>query len=159
MELLLVRHAEAEERASNGRDEARALTAKGRKRFTRAVRGLARLDVEFDQLLHSPLLRAMETADLCAPLVVGELRVASELARDPSTELLALCTGLRVALVGHEPWMSELCAWLVTGERERAPQFAFQKGGVARLSGELAPGAMRLVAFWPPDTLAELGRK
>lgn len=158
MELYLVRHAEAEQRPPDGRDEARALTRRGRRDFARVARGLARLEVEFDQLLHSPLLRAMETADLLADRVVGETRVAGELARDPSTELLALCTGLRVALVGHEPWMSELCAWLVVGARERAPSFAFKKGAVAKLEGELAPGAMRLVAFWPPGTLAELGR-
>lgn len=159
MELYLIRHAEAEERSRTGRDEARALTRRGREEFARAASGLARLGIEFDQLLHSPLLRAMETADLLADRVVGETRVANELARDPSTELFALCTGLRVALVGHEPWMSELAAWLVTGDRSRGDSFAFKKGAIASLEGELAPGAMRLVAFWPPATLAELGRK
>lgn len=158
MELYLIRHAEAEERAPSGRDEARALTPRGRREFARAARGLERLGVEFDQLLHSPLLRAMETADLLSKLVAGETRVASELARDPSTELFARCTGLRVGLVGHEPWMSELAAWLVVGERAYASSFAFKKGAVAKLEGELAPGAMRLAAFWPPSALAELGR-
>jgi phosphohistidine phosphatase len=117
MELYLVRHAAAEERAPNGRDEARALTPSGRREFARVARGLGHLGVEFDQLLHSPLLRAQETADLLAPLVVGGTVVTGELARDPSTELFPLCTGLRIALVGHEPWLCELCAWLVTDRK------------------------------------------
>ncbi len=151
VELYLIRHAEAEDRAARGGDEARALTVKGRREFARVADALGARKVEFDQLLHSPLLRAVETANLLARLVRGETRVSLELARDPSPELLASCTGLRVALVGHEPWMSELCAWLVTGDRRLAGNFLFRKGGVARLDGDAKPGRMRVAWFAPPE--------
>lgn len=159
MELYLVRHAEAVDRSLGMSDEARPLTPKGRREFARVVRGLASLQVEFDLLLHSPLLRAVETAEILVPLVRGETQVALELAEAPSNELLARCSGLRTALVGHEPWMSELAAWLSTGDTARAFAFGFKKGGVAKLEGELQPGRMALTWFLPPGILMRIGRE
>ena len=166
MELFLVRHAQAEEYQPGGDDARRALTAKGRKRFARAVEGLRRIDVRFERVLFSPLLRAQETADLLAPVCQGEMEVDLELAKPPGEELLAHLASAseeRVALVGHEPHLSQLCAWLVFGWRvledaQSSASFELEKGGVAHLRGEPEPGAMTLVALHPPALLRTLGR-
>jgi phosphohistidine phosphatase len=64
-----------------------------------------------------------------------------------------------VALVGHEPWMGELVAWLTTGAPPHGSVFAFKRGGVAWLEGQPQPGQMVLQAFLPPKVLRELGER
>jgi phosphohistidine phosphatase len=167
MDLYLVRHAIAEDATEEQDDALRPLTRAGRKRFAREVRGLARIDVGFDRVLFSPLLRAQETAELLAPICDGELEVDSALAQSPGEELverLARRTEERLALVGHEPYLSHLCGWLMFGwrvfeDRASARTFTLEKGGVAHLRGAPVPGSMSLVAFYPASALRKLARR
>jgi phosphohistidine phosphatase len=158
MRLFLIRHGLAAPRAAGVADASRPLTPRGRARFRRAVRGLARLGVRFDRVYHSPKLRAVETADLVAPTVQGETVVTSNLARAPGEPLLAEIRGDVVALVGHEPMLSSLAAWLVLGDKSRGAKFELKKGGAIVLDGELRPGAMRVVALLPPKALRKMAR-
>ena len=73
MDLFLIRHAIAEERGEGLPDAERALTHKGRARFKLVVRSLARSGFRFDRVYHSPWLRAVQTAELLAPLNDGPL--------------------------------------------------------------------------------------
>jgi phosphohistidine phosphatase len=160
VDLWLVRHAPAEEAADD--DAGRALSERGRKRFERVAEGLDALGVQFDHLLTSPLLRARQTAQLLSGHARAEPRVLESLAAAPDAELLAAiadCAGSSVALVGHEPWLSQLLAWLVVGSRDGGAGLAFKKGGLAWLGGEPVPGGMRLRAFLPPRVLRALGRE
>jgi phosphohistidine phosphatase len=160
VELLLVRHAVAVPAPAGGEDAARPLSEQGRREFADAVRGLRRSKVRIDLLLHSPMLRAVETADLLARLLAkgGETAVLTHLAEPPSEALLAEVTAERTALVGHQPWMGELCGWLVLGSLDQGERFPFEKGGVARLTGDPRPGAMVLRDLWTPAVLRRLGR-
>ncbi len=158
MELFIIRHATAVER-SEGRDDAkRPLTGEGRKKWKRAVEGLDALGVRFDRLYHSPWRRAVETADALAKLVEGESLETQALAAPPREALLTELQGARVALVGHEPWLSELVAWLVTGDSGHGERFVMKKGGLAWLEGSLSPGKMRLKALLPPKALRAAAR-
>ncbi len=156
MQLYLVRHAIAEDQAAEG-DDARPLSEAGVRRFRRVAKGLKKLGLRFSKLYHSPKLRAVQTADLLMGLVDGESEVTPALAEPPGPSLLELLGGFgeedRVGLVGHEPWLSQLAAWLVLGERERAAALVFKKGGVAWLEGPPRPGGMRLLALLPPSVL------
>jgi phosphohistidine phosphatase len=157
MDLFLVRHAIAVPRAEGLPDVERPLTDEGRKRFRQVARGLERLEVRLDRVLHSPWTRAVQTADLLSRLLVGESSVELGLAREPDSELAArLAQGDRVAAVGHEPWMSELLALLVTGSKSHAARFAFKKGQVVWLTGDAKPRGMALVASLPPRVLRRL---
>lgn len=147
--LFLIRHGIAEEARPGQSDAARALTEEGRRRLVGVARGLAALGIAFDELVHSPLLRAVETAEVLAELAVGPTRVDPALAEPPGPELLARLSGPRTALIGHEPYLGQLLALLLPG-RPAPSAFAFKKAGVAWLEGEVAPGAMRLVALLPP---------
>lgn len=158
MDLYLVRHAKAVPRSADMEDALRPLTPDGKKSFAVAVEGLARLGVTFDRLYHSPLLRAVETAELLIPLVHGESVSTVQLADDPSSALLRELSGRRVALVGHEPWMGELAAWLIHDDRSAADGFVVKKGGVIWLEGDPAPGKMLLRGFFPPKVLRALSR-
>lgn len=149
MELTLVRHAIAEDGPD---DAARPLSKKGRKRFEQSVKTLGALGFGFERVLHSPKRRAVETAELLRPLCKGELQATPLLAREPGVELWALLEGERVAVVGHEPHLSSLLSWLVTGEAS-GENFELKKGAVAQLEGEPGPAGMRLLALLQPRVL------
>ncbi len=150
MRLTLIRHAIAEEGAD---DAARPLSPEGRKRFAREVEGLEALGVRLGRVLHSPKLRALETAELLAGLAPGGLEVSALLAHAPSQALLDALGGDDLALVGHEPHLSTLLAWLVSGDRTLGAHVELKKGAVAVLEGEPRPGGMELVALLPPKVL------
>jgi phosphohistidine phosphatase len=157
MRLYVIRHGVA---ASGGYSDAdRPLTAAGRERFARGVRGLDALGVRIDLALSSPLVRAVQTAELLDPLVDGERAVSETLAHAPSGALLDALGEPRMALVGHEPWQSALVAWLVTGERSMSHGFSFDPGMVVALDGHAEPGRMLLAGVWQPDLLEVLGSR
>lgn len=159
MDLFLIRHGIAETRDARKPDEERALTPKGREKLRRCVAGLEHLGVEFERLLHSPLVRAVQTAEELVPLLDGESAVTPLLAREPSIELLQELEGCEsAALVGHEPWMSDTLGLLLLDEHA-LPPVAFKKGAVAWLRGDPRPGGMELRAFLPPRVLTRLAKR
>lgn len=156
MELFLIRHAIAAPRSLTLPDPDRPLTRQGRERFAQAVVGMQRLGIRLRQVHHSPWLRAAETAALLAPVLKGDLLSTQALARPPDGDVLHEIDQTPAALVGHEPWMSELLSWLITGSPAAGAMFAFKKGGVAWLDGPLRPGGMVLRAYLPPKVLRSL---
>src|SRR5579871_6042564 len=64
MRVTLIRHAEAGDDAP--RDEDRSLTARGREDARRLGQALARRGVEFSLMVTSPLVRAVQTAEIVA---------------------------------------------------------------------------------------------
>jgi phosphohistidine phosphatase len=162
VKLLLVRHAIAVPSGTAGiADDERPLTKRGRRRFRRAARGLARIVPPPDLLLTSPLPRARETAEITAAAWGGVTPTPEPLlAGAPPARLLAALAAHRekalVALVGHEPGISELLARLIGAAGERVP---FKKGGAALIAmDEGGAGLGRLVWFLPPRLLRKLGR-
>ena len=156
MEIYLVRHAVAVPRGGDALDHARPLTPKGRTRFEREVRGLFGLGIRFDRVYHSPWTRAAQTAELLSPVTKGERVVTEHLARTPNRELLAEIEGDSVALVGHEPFLSELTAILLLGSSEQAERFKIKKGGLVHLEGEARPSGCCLIGFYPPRPLRRM---
>jgi phosphohistidine phosphatase len=157
MTLTLVRHAIALDGAD---DDRRPLSGKGRRRFATVVQALARLEMRFDLLAHSPKLRALQTAEALVPRLSaeGSTVVLDLLAEAPGVELietLAAWDG-EVAVVGHEPHLSTLLAWFVTGSPDDGASFRLKKGGVAVLEGPLAPGFMTLTFLLTPGLLRRL---
>lgn len=162
MELLVLRHATAEVRAPGTPDADRRLTPRGRKRFRLAARGLARLLEAPDVILTSPLPRARETAEITARAWKGPEPVeAPPLAGGAVDDVLGLLDGLRtrgrVALVGHEPQVSEIVARLLGSPH--AERLGFRKGGAALLELPERPSdGGRLVWQLPPRILRALAR-
>lgn len=157
MLLHLVRHAIAAPASADRPDAARPLTPEGERKFVAAVRGMKRLGWRLDAAYHSPFVRAVQTANLLQPLLHGPSRPLADLARAPDEDLLARVEGEQVALVGHEPYLSALAAWLVTGEIACGERIELKKGGVAVLAGPLRPGGMTLRTLIAPKILRALG--
>jgi phosphohistidine phosphatase len=161
--LYLVRHAIAAERGDEWPDDTkRPLTAKGIARMREAVEGLRELDVEIGLVLTSPLVRARQTADVLAEGLkpVPKVETLAELgpggAAARIAEQLAAHDGVEaLALVGHEPGLGELAAWLVGSKTP----FAFRKGGVCRIDVTRLPPAGNGQLIWlaTPKMLRALG--
>jgi len=166
MKIYIVRHALAELRENwQAPDEQRPLTAKGRKKMARIATGLRDLGVELTHLYASPLVRAQQTAEIVQEgLKIKKIATTALLVpgADPAQILSFLNEHegeAALALVGHEPHVSALLAFLATGRTE---VFAlFKKGGVALLEGEppLQPGHLLLRWLLEPNQLAGIGGK
>jgi phosphohistidine phosphatase len=157
MQLLVIRHAVAEETHANG-DAFRALTDAGKVKLRQAVRGLRALQLRSERLVTSPWKRAVQTAELLAPIAGGEPIKTELLTRPPSAELLAMIAegGQATAVVGHEPWLGELVAWLAFGDAKHGDALAIKKSGVVWLDGTAVPGGMQVRAMLPPKVLRAL---
>jgi phosphohistidine phosphatase len=165
MNLLLIRHASAVPAGAPGiRDQDRPLTRRGRARFRRAARGLARLAGRPDILLTSPFIRARATADIAATAFKRvTMRVEPALGQD-DVDLLVIALkkyrpDITIALVGHEPALSALLAHLL-GMHQGDDRFAFKKGGAALVhlpDGPSVPG--RLIWFVKPRILRSLAAR
>jgi len=132
MRLTLIRHGAADDHAVS--DEERALTNEGRATVRRVGKALARRRVRFDAIVSSPLVRAVQTAEIVAASVghKGDFVVDRALVPEARPQgVLALLEKLgaeRVALVAHEPIMSSLAS-VLTGRRFRG----FAKGEAVRI--------------------------
>jgi len=159
MQLFVVRHAAAEGSEPGPAGAARELTDAGRTKLRRAVRGLASLDIRFDSVLTSPWKRAAQTAKLLAPIAAAPPIATELLTQSPGASLLALLAQQpeTAAVVGHEPWLGELVAWLAFGDSKHGDALLIKKGGVLWLEGTPVPGGMQLRASLPPKVLRALG--
>ncbi len=129
MRVTLIRHAEAGDDAP--RDEARALTARGREDARRLGRALARRGIEFSLMVTSPLVRAVQTAEIVASEIAYRGRIAVTDLLVPEGTASRVVGFLRsmgresegtpsIALVAHEPILSSLAAAL-TGKARHPP--------------------------------------
>jgi phosphohistidine phosphatase len=62
------------------------------------------------------------------------------------------------AVVGHEPWLGELVAWLAFGDPRLGETLDLRKGSVVWLEGSAVPRGMRMRALLTPKTLRAVGR-
>jgi len=162
-ELYLVRHAIADDRGPQWPNDAkRPLTQIGIARFVEAVKGLRAIDVEIDEVVTSPLVRAKQTADLLAAGLKHKPHVRILKALEPGHGPVAVVKALaeeakknRIALVGHEPDLGDLASHLL-GTKKPIP---FKKGGVCRIDVVTLPTARAGTLVWllPPKILRALG--
>jgi len=160
--LYLIRHAIAYERGPKWPDDTkRPLTRAGIAKMRRAAKGIVAAGVKVDLVLSSPLVRARQTAEIVAAAFKRPPKVveAKELAPDQSAEavvkLLASHRQSRqLALVGHEPDLGQLAAWLVGASRP----LVFKKGGVARIDvhDRSVRGGGQLVWLATPSLLRKI---
>jgi phosphohistidine phosphatase len=133
----MIRHADAVRVGDMGAttDAERSLSPAGESQAQAVAAALQRQGVALDVIVTSPLRRALQTAEGIArhwAQPAPELRVCEDLApgvarKRVSRYLRALGMG-RVALVGHEPDLSRLVAWLVGSKKA---QVEMAKAGVA----------------------------
>jgi len=148
MRLYLFRHAPAFDRDDwTGDDAERPLTADGERIATKMLKSLRTL-LKADEILTSPWRRARQTAEIAAERLSLPLREADWLAggaADPEDICEHLADSADVLLIGHEPDLGQLIAYLTGGA-----VIAMKKAGVAILVGEPVAGGMSLRALIDP---------
>lgn len=155
VELLLVRHADAGDPAAYpGPDDARPISAKGRRQAERLGAFLVSHGVRPDVILASPKARAEQTARIIADAlgmpVILDARLASGFGTAELLELLAAHGDpRRPMLVGHDPDFSDLASTLCGGDID------LKKGALARIDFDGPPvaGSGRLRWLLSPDLL------
>jgi phosphohistidine phosphatase len=163
-ELYLIRHGLAVERGENFPDDTkRPLTPRGIQRLRQEGKALAALDVTFDVMLTSPLVRARQTAEALAatfrepPPIVNSQALAPGGTHNGIIDELAGQSHRRkkIAIIGHEPGLGELAARLL-GLRK---PLAFKKGAVCRIDVSALPltGPGELKWFLTPRILRKIG--
>lgn len=139
----LIRHGIAVDRAPSQPDETRALTAEGQKKTKKVAQQMQAVGVTFDLILTSPLVRAMQTAEILRdvgltqtlesfpPLAPGGniedwvqwwKNWQTERSNDSGT----------IALVGHQPDLGNWAELLVWGETQQ--KLVVKKAGVIGLN-------------------------
>ena len=164
VEFYIVRHAIAAERGPEWPDDAkRPLTERGVERFKEIVDGLVWIDAQVDVVLTSPLVRARQTAEYLSsglpskpPVSVVDALAPGHVPAEIMEQVSREARGhKRIAVVGHEPDLGELVAWLL-GTRRAIP---IKKGGVCRIDlDSLTARHGTLVWHLPPKALRKLGR-
>lgn len=151
--IYLVRHGIAIEPEGGIADESRWLTSKGRRRFKRLARAFARLGEPLEHLFSSPLVRAVQTAEILAGTTLHhDVTILEELRPEGGVGRLLAEIARRVkdeeavALVGHDPQMSALVSAL--GEVPKDRQVDFRKGSIVRIDVGALPSARPSQPRW-----------
>jgi phosphohistidine phosphatase len=119
----LIRHGLAGQHGDYPDDTQRPLTDEGKRKTRQVAKRLHELDVQFDLILTSPLVRARQTAEILKEAGLGKhLEEAAYLAPGGDMQTwLDWLEGWRdadksLALVGHEPALSTWTELLIWGE-------------------------------------------
>jgi phosphohistidine phosphatase len=132
--LYLLRHGIAAERnpVDYPDDSNRPLTLRGLEKLKRVLDHLQEMEVECQRILSSPYRRARQTAEQAGRKLGAPVELCSELepGGDFQSYPWATLQG-DTMVVGHEPDLSRLGSWFLTGSAE--PVFQLKKAGVACL--------------------------
>lgn len=165
MLIFLMRHGIAAERdpARYPDDDLRPLTPQGKRRTTAVARGMAGMGLGITRILTSPLVRAEQTARIvCGALGLSSDSLLASAALHPDQaaaaivpELASAASDPGVLLVGHEPHLSFLTSWLLTGA-ENGLRLTFKKAGLACVECARVPsgGSAVLQFFMKPGQVA-----
>jgi phosphohistidine phosphatase len=164
MNVYLLRHAHALDIGDQGiqSDEDRPLSDEGRQQMKVLADAVLCLGLKFDQVLSSPLRRALETAgELCARAGIPETALLTCEQLQPGSSSKKLMKRLRsleateVVLVGHAPDLAEHTAWLIGSKRS---QLEIAKAGLACVRCDAPPrkGVGTLVWLMTPEMLGAL---
>jgi phosphohistidine phosphatase len=167
LKLILIRHGIAEDREEFAQtaqpDQERPLTDDGRKRMKRAARGFRELVEQLDLLATSPLKRAVQTAEIIRKQYDDVAVVVTDSLRPdrPFEEFLAWLLHLEdaqlVAAVGHDPQLSSLASWLLTGNEDARIEMKKGSALLLEFKGEVKAGGAQLLWLLTPAQLRLIG--
>ncbi len=160
--LYLIRHSLAGQHGDYENDRERPLTEEGKRKTHQVAKRLSELDLKFDLILTSPLVRAKQTAEILQDAGLSKyLEVATYLA--PGGNIQTWIDWLEgwkaseksLALVGHEPDLSTWAETLIWGNAEG--KLRLKKAGAIGLTLPLAGSPIaHSQLFWltPPRLFA-----
>lgn len=160
-ELFLIRHGLAGEHGSYANDDERPLTEEGQKKTKQVAKKLVHLGIQFDLLQTSPLVRARQTAEILMEAgLAKELEALDCLATGEFDDWLTWLNSnasskyQQLALVGHEPSLSQWAEMLIWGNAIERIQLK-KAGIIGLLLPEQGSPKGKSTLFWltPPKFL------
>jgi phosphohistidine phosphatase len=157
VKLYVMRHGPAEDESADGLDGSRALTVPGRERVRLVAKKLEAIGESPKAIVSSPLVRALQTAEIVHQTLSVESAVEANGALAPRGHALEMVLAAaranrkRMMVVGHEPDLSLLCARLLGESLPHGLMKAMVVGirvtqeGVASLRFVLEPKLLDLV--------------
>lgn len=137
MDLLVLRHGEAGRSSRLPGDSKRSLTNEGKQEVTDLSYGIRSLEIKFDHIFSSPLLRAKQTAEIVAKSMKykGKIEELDSLKPEGSRlDFYSVLSKLKqdsvVLVVGHEPYLSEMIS---EGISQSGCRITLKKAGLARM--------------------------
>ena len=163
MNLYILRHGIASDRGVEYPDDSlRPLTGKGIKRMRLEAEGMNAIGVAPDVIISSPLVRAIQTAEIVrdgldAPpqMAISETLVPEAHPSQTLRELASKYSSIRsLMVVGHEPHLSSLVSyimtgqvsWLITLKKGALCNMDISASGRGQLLWALAPRQLRTLA-------------
>lgn len=140
MELYLIRHGIAADKADYDHDEKRPLTEEGRKKTKNVAQQLHERKLHFDLILTSPLVRARETAKILQNIgLSSQVEEFSPLAPEGNIEdwvswlqeRRQTANDQSIALVGHQPDLGNWAEVLIWGKAQE--KLVLKKAGIIGL--------------------------
>jgi phosphohistidine phosphatase len=159
MQVYLLRHGIAEENRSGKSDADRELTAEGRRKLRETLRVVAEADTHPSLILTSPLLRAVQTAEIAKSVLHSRTNPLETKALLPGTNPEQVWDEIRVhkdepelMLVGHDPLFTNLAGYLLGFP---GLHIDFKKGAILRVDFEsFAPKPRGLLRWFLVAKLA-----
>ncbi|MDZ4711276.1 MAG: phosphohistidine phosphatase SixA [bacterium] len=158
MKIFLIRHAEAIdlETDSSMDDEDRFITSKGRITTIEVAEILKDEFKKLDRIFTSPLIRAVQTAEIFAVKLRfrNEVEVINEMKNESPTaslqELISIDPDLTsIALVGHEPKMGMLVK--IFSGKDDLPEFS--KSSICLIDFDVTEGKGKFVWYFDADKM------
>jgi phosphohistidine phosphatase len=140
MELYLIRHGIAADKVAYENDEKRPLTEEGRQKTRKVAQQIREIQLHFELILTSPLLRAQETAKILQDIgLSSKVEEFSPLAPDGNIEAWVSWLQQRrlttndqsIALVGHQPDLGNWAEVLIWGKAQE--KLLLKKAGIIGL--------------------------
>lgn len=141
MDVYVLRHGKAEERSLTVKgDSKRELTEAGKKELQSIAKAIKNLDIKFDCIVSSPLLRAKQTAEIALShvkskkrsiVIWNELKPESEV-KEIFKKLSTLKPDYSVLIVGHAPVLNEMIGSMISPMNHDV-SISLRKGGFAHV--------------------------
>jgi len=132
-----LRHGEAGRSSRLPGDSKRSLTNEGKQEIMDLSYGLQTLEIKFDHIFSSPLLRAKQTAEIVVKSIKykGKIEELDSLRPEGNRlEFYSILSKLKqdsvILVVGHEPYLSEMIS---EGISQSSCRINLKKAGLARM--------------------------
>ena len=167
MELYILRHGKAQEHTQNfAGDSKRELTEVSKKELCCIAKAIKNLEIDVDDIISSPLIRAKQTAEIIIKHVKSKkksIKIWNELKPEIDTEktvkkLTTLKPDSSIMLVGHEPHLTDLISKIISNDG--TVDISLKKGGLVHIICNIAKGKISgsLRSIMTPKQLKKLCR-
>ncbi len=160
-EIYLIRHGLAGQLGDYEVDADRPLTDEGMKKTRKVAERLNSLDLGFDRILTSPYQRAAQTAKVLQDSGLSKSLEIIDALQPEGDEVMVVehliqtrAEGVRIAVVGHEPDLTQLASQLIFGNDSE--NLTLKKAGIIGITAPIEGDLIgRCQLFWlvPPRLL------